>query len=100
MGVLTYLYDVLQGRLYKRVEKVNEIIMIAVEEYVAEGEVAMAEAYRYCQLSERAKDLLGAAEDVGNARIAIVEGIGKALVLNLGKLIPEDIGRDLLQLTL
>lgn len=45
-GVLAQLDNVEQGRLDKRVEEVDEVVVVAIEEDVREREVAVARAHR------------------------------------------------------
>ena len=47
LGVLTYLDDVLERGLDEGIEEVNEVVVVAVEEDIAEGEVTVTDSDRH-----------------------------------------------------
>ena len=58
LSVLTYFDDVLQGGLDEGVQEVDEVVVVTVEEDVAEGEIAVADTNGHSEFGEAVEYLL------------------------------------------
>ncbi|EJW89530.1 hypothetical protein EVA_22366 [gut metagenome] len=99
-GILTNLDNVLQGCFDETVQKINQVIVVSIEEHIAEGQVTVTKAYRNQHLAQRIEDLRSSGQDIGNRRIPLIQGIGFAFAADIGKLLLKNRSRNLLQLAL
>lgn len=89
-SVLAQLDNVEQGRLDKRVEEVDEVVVVAVEEDVREREVAVARAHGDEHIGEGVEHALRGIHHRPDFAIAFERLVGKCLCPDIGKLVGND----------
>ena len=89
-GVLAQLDNVEQRRLDERVEEVDEVVVVAVEEDVREREVAVARAHRYEHVGEGVEHALRGIHYLLNFAISFERLVGEGLGPDVGKLVGDD----------
>lgn len=89
-GVLAQLDDVEQGRLDERVEEVDEVVVVAVEEDVREREVAVARAHGDEHVGEGVEHALRGIHHRPDFAIAFERFVGESLGPDIGELVGND----------